>query len=77
MGLGLSGPLGTSGKGFQTSCGNRSLTAVDGGTELGVRKRREHSWGSLFPEVVEYYRLFVLCFREMAFTLQYSALLCP
>ena len=60
-GSGVSGPLGTLGKEFQANCGNRSLIAVDRRAELGVRKGREHSWGHSRS------RLFVLCFREMAF----------
>lgn len=73
MVLGLSGPLGTSGKGFQTSCGNRSLTALDGGAEFGVRKGREYSWGPLFPEVVEHYRL---SYASGKWHLHYSILHC-
>lgn len=38
-------------------CGNRSLIAVGEGADVGVWEGREHSWGPLFPEAVEQYRL--------------------
>ena len=62
-GSGVSGPLGTSGKEFQANCGNRSLLTVD---RVGDEEREGTFLGSLFVEVVESCRLFVLCFREMA-----------